>query len=120
MTFTATDNLLANLLLFKFTITTDSVKEFIGDSTNNNRTLTVNQTIRYLSNQNVPYAQDVGDKLRICRKLLVPYVRTLRELKGNTRTDAMDISEMMELVKLVRNTDVTLAIVLETLLRDRY
>lgn len=71
----------------------DSVKDLIGDSTNNNRTVTVNQTVRYLDR--------VGKK-KLARQLKQVHQHFLVGIKGHrdNRTDAVDIEEF---VKYYRN-----------------
>ena len=72
------------------------VKKSIGDSTNNNRTLTVNQVIRYLTSRRKTNLKKLGEDLqtiygnRKVRKLL----KVLRT--SSSRTDSVDVSEFLQ------------------------
>lgn len=77
------------------------VKQLIGDSTQNHRTLTVNQTVRYL--------YDIGEvnlanQIVAVTNFLRPYVENSR-LESSNRTDAIDISELVNTYReLLMNT----------------
>ena len=77
-------------------------KEMIGDSTNNKRTLTVNQLIRYLSLGEVR-----GDK-KLARQLKAVNSVLAAEIKANrTRTDAVDLTEFVNTYReLVMNAPI--------------
>lgn len=64
-------------------------KEVIGDSANNNRTLTVSQTIRYLNE--LGYT-DLAVELSSVRNVLEPVIIRRRK---NRRSDAVDLSEFV-------------------------
>lgn len=63
------------------------VKQVIGDSVNNNRTLTVSQTIRFLETNG---QKALANQLRKVNTVLEPRIRNSRQ-----RTDAVDISEFV-------------------------
>lgn len=63
------------------------VKQSIGDSVNNNRTLTVSQTIRFLETNG---QKALANQLRKVNTVLGPRIRNSRQ-----RTDAVDISEFV-------------------------
>lgn len=63
------------------------VKQAIGDSVNNNRTLTVSQTIRFLETNG---QKALANQLRKVNTVLEPRIRNSRQ-----RTDAVDISEFV-------------------------
>jgi hypothetical protein len=71
---------------------TNDVKDTIGDSTNNNRTLTVRQVIRFLSSSNNPRFRSLGKRLAEVYGLLRPVVTSVR---SSGRTDAVDINELL-------------------------
>jgi hypothetical protein len=91
----------------------DFIKEFIGDSTNNTRTLTANQLVRFLSNMEDDELNFLGDKVRIARKLLLNAMREDRINAELTRTDAFSVTELQ--MALVQLSDDEL---LNTVLRD--
>ena len=63
------------------------VKQVIGDSTNNNRTLTVSQTVRFLETNG---QKALANQLKRVNSVLEPHIRANR-----VRTDAVDISEFV-------------------------
>lgn len=78
-------------------LNTVAVKESLGDSTNNNRTLSVRQLIRFLSatrgrnaGRNRALASDIETVYNRLRSEIT-YVRSLT----NSRTDAVDIQEFI-------------------------
>lgn len=74
--------------------TVKTIKFYLGDSTNNHRTLTVNQVVRFLSRTGAQrLSQTVGEVSRV----LEPAI--LRN-RGN-RTDAIDISELVNTYRQV-------------------
>jgi hypothetical protein len=75
------------------------VKAVLGDSTNNNRALSVNQIIKYFTAHDASKKQrKVGQQLREVYPITRKY---LRELRLNSRTDAVDINEFLKEFKFV-------------------
>lgn len=76
-------------------LTPYSVKMYIGDSTFNNRTLTVNQVIRYLtiSTRNRKF-NALGNNLQTAYNSLLPLINEVRSIT-KSRTDAIDINEFI-------------------------
>ncbi len=68
-----------------------SLKKKIGDSTKNNRTLTVNQTVRIL---NTLGNQHVARELAAVYGVLKKDIYNAREERGTVRTDAIDLTEL--------------------------
>lgn len=67
-----------------------TVKTSIGDSTNNNRTLTVGQVARYLRN--------VSRKTRLATSITrihSLFREDIQRARNNSRTDAIDINEFI-------------------------
>jgi len=64
------------------------VKEIIGDSVDNNRTVTVNQTIRYLEQVG---KRKLANNLRVTYSLLQEHIKAHRD----ARTDAIDLNEFV-------------------------
>ena len=73
---------------------TKQIKRLIGDSTSNNRTLTVVQTIRYLD---VVGLDTLATQLDSVRPLIEQEVQKVR----NNRTDAVDLSEFVNTYRSV-------------------
>lgn len=72
----------------------NSIKTTIGDSTFNNRVLTINQVIRYLTRRNATTTQrQLGKQLRKTYSLLKEDLHFNRALGAPFRTDAFDINE---------------------------
>lgn len=71
---------------------TNEVKLTIGDSINNNRTLTVNQVIRFLNL--TKGRKKLGVQLEKVYPLLRQYMNAQR-VSVNNRTDAFDINEFI-------------------------
>ena len=70
------------------------VKRLIGDSTNNNRTVTVNQTIRYFEEmRDFKFAKTI----KIVYDLLEKDILSRRK----NRTDAIDLSELVNSYRIV-------------------
>jgi len=63
------------------------IKRLLGDSTNNNRTLTVSQVIRFLE------TNKLGRMANIVRGAYIVLEPNI--IKGRRRTDAIDISELV-------------------------
>lgn len=88
----------------------ENIKSAIGDSTSNNRTLTVNQVLRFLKlSRTGTNRRRAASKLSSLRTRLSSSLRTNRRIiaGGNRRTDAYDISELLEVV--VNNPQVAAA-----------
>lgn len=70
------------------------VKRSIGDSTQNNRTISVNQLVRFLTRRG-----NRGDQI-LARRIstLLESVRDLVSLNRINRTDAVDVSEFLEVL----------------------
>ncbi len=73
---------------------TREVKVFIGDSTRNNRTLTVSQVIRYLNGIGVAR---MAETVEVVSSILEPEILKRRE----NRTDAIDITELVNTYRTV-------------------
>ena len=70
------------------------VKETIGNSTSNNRTLTVNQVIRYLSSRRGVGLKSLGGQLESVYGDILPLIIASRK-RRNRRTDSVDINEFI-------------------------
>jgi len=75
-----------------------SIKRNVGDSTNNNRTITVNQAIRYFKNTG---RHDSAFKLEAVKNILEQAALTQRRKRGTNRTDALDLSELVTTYRTV-------------------
>lgn len=75
---------------------TKSVKELLGDSVNNNRTLTVNQLIRFLT-----LAKDTtfANQISAVNEIIEPLVMEHRFITGSKRTDAIDYNEFVSVYR---------------------
>jgi len=78
---------------------TETIKESIGDSTRNNRVVTVNQLIRYLSGSSSRSRRTLGRKLAVVYGSVRPNVR----FAINNRTDAIDLTEFSNYITLCSN-----------------
>lgn len=67
------------------------LKKQIGDSTKNNRTLTVNQTARALSKLG---NERVAREVKAVYKVLKQDILKARRKRGTIRTDAVDLNEL--------------------------
>ena len=74
------------------------VKLALGDSINNNRTLTVNQVIRFLTQAGTRRQVKLGNNLLNIFSILKDDIRANR---GNLRTDALDINEFLNFYETV-------------------
>lgn len=84
------------------TVTTEGVQSAIGDSVDNNRTVSVNQTIRFLrqSLTNWPLSADLRRVYNDLREQ-----GTFRKLRrNNNRTDAIDLNELLTVVDRLNTT----------------
>ena len=70
----------------------DTVKSSIGDSTNNNRTLTVSQVIRFLETRRNSSSKTLGQSLQSVYNIIGE--EALLE-RNNFRVDALDINEFV-------------------------
>jgi len=68
------------------------VKLTIGDSINNNRTLTVNQLVRFLTDSKNRKFKKLGNSLLAVKELIAADIINSR---NNNRTDALDINEFL-------------------------
>ncbi len=75
---------------------TKVAKYSIGDSTNNNRTLTVKQTIRYLDEVG---NDELATALDNVSRILENEVLAQRREVGSRRTDAIDIGELVSVYR---------------------
>lgn len=73
-------------------LNTNTVKATIGDSVNNNRTLTVSQVIRYLTTRRKSNLKLLGNQLDVAYGILRPEIVAGRL---SFRTDAIDINEFL-------------------------
>lgn len=87
---------------------TTKIKAVLGDSTTNNRTLTVNQVIRYLR---LTKRKTLANRLETVSEILKPVVLARREIRSSLRTDAVDINELVTVYRekvmngrMLRNT----------------
>lgn len=71
----------------------NDIKRKLGHSTNNNRTLSVNQAISHLKRNHNMY---LGVQLESVYRILKPKIKTKR-----TRTDAIDLSELVSTYRTV-------------------
>lgn len=71
-------------------------KEVIGAATNNNRTLTVNQTIQYLE---AIGQKKLAKQVKAAYSVLRPTVQEQRIYDGVLRTDAIDIDEFVRVYR---------------------
>lgn len=67
------------------------LKKKIGDSTKNNRTLTVNQTVRILTTLG---SNRVARELQAVYEVLKPDILEARIERGTVRTDSVDLTEL--------------------------
>lgn len=83
---------------------TTDVKLTIGDSINNNRSLTVNQVIRFLLSSNVQQEIELGLSLQSVYGLIKA---DLLSSRINNRTDALDINEFINFysTEVIGNTE---------------
>ena len=73
----------------------DAIKRTIGDSINNNRSLTVNQVIRFLTRRGASSSQKrLGKQLANVYGILREDIQVRRSL-FNSRNDALDINEFI-------------------------
>lgn len=76
----------------------NKIKQMIGDSTNNNRNLTVNQVIRFFTRRNASVKQRLwGKVIKSIFEDLKPYLYSARK-DFNNRSDALDVKEFLILV----------------------
>jgi len=74
------------------TVGNNSIKGYIGDSTNNHRTVTVNQLVRFLVESDNKYYRRLGYRLQSVYGAL----RASNRIRRSTgRTDAVDINELI-------------------------
>lgn len=76
------------------------IKTTIGDSTNNHRTATVSQVIRFLSLSNNPAFVELGSDLSEAYEALQEDLTFYRE-NNNNRSDAYDINEFIDIFSIV-------------------
>jgi len=74
---------------------TDDIKLAIGDSTNNHRTVTVNQVIRFLSLSKNPAILELSTDLAEAYEALQEDLVFIRN-SNNNRSDAYDINEFID------------------------
>ena len=79
---------------------TKVIKKAIGDSTRNNRTLTVNQVVRYLT---LAGFDTDAQKISVVTEILKDQILSRR----NNRTDSIDINELVTTYRTVVMTDVS-------------
>lgn len=96
------NNLIANLNTFLSTNNRNAVKNTIGDSTNNHRTLTVNQVIRYLR-QTKRYK--FASQIEAVYNRMKDDVQYYRMLTDSSRSDAIDINEFINVVDYYLEND---------------
>lgn len=86
------------------------VKRKIGDSTSNNRTLTVNQVIRFLTSSPNYKTRKLGRQLSEVRGLLSSRIAEYRRSLGLVRNDSFEISEIIKLLEndVLETPDTTL------------
>lgn len=73
----------------------DTIKESIGDSTNNNRTLTISQVSRYLKRSRYKHRRSAATRLLNLKNNLSAQLASRR---SSGRTDAYDILELSKVV----------------------
>lgn len=76
---------------------TDTIKYSIGDSTANNRTLTVKQIVRFLTGQRSKKLKNLGLSLDSIYSFHKSYMYATR---FNCRTDSLDLSEFFKFFDL--------------------
>lgn len=81
-------------LNYKLKIYKNAVKEEIGDSINNNRTLSVNQVLRYLN------GHKTAKNITTVYSVLKPYIKNDRKV-STKRTDAIDMGELVATYRAV-------------------
>jgi hypothetical protein len=83
----------------------EKIKATVGDSVTNNRTLTVNQMVRYLNRKNSSTNQRaVGQALRSVYKMPVVREQLRYNRENNCRTDSYDLNELCTALFEVRHT----------------
>jgi len=85
-------NFFERLNLVVSSLDRNQVKTFIGDSVNNNRTLTIGQVVRFLTNSKAKDFTNLGKSLSSLNNLLGSSIKNTR---NNYRTDALDINEFL-------------------------
>jgi hypothetical protein len=97
------------------------IKADIGDSVNG-KTLTINQVVRFLTNQRNSHLVSLGDKTRLIRKLFLQTLKARREERGTYRTDAFTINELLRSMYDVCMycDDKNMVSTLDAVLADRY
>ena len=73
---------------------TEDIKTAIGDSTNNHRTATVSQVIRFLATRKSDDLRDLGNNLSLAYETLRDDLAITRE--DTNRSDAFDINEFVD------------------------
>jgi hypothetical protein len=75
------------------------VKEMLGNSVSNNRTVSVNQLVNFLLSSPHRSERRLGKSLQSIYSLIRPTLgRIRREVYENNRTDAYDLSEFIHVV----------------------
>jgi len=117
----ATVKLFNSLVTFVNSSDKKLIKAFIGDVVND-KTLTVNQVVRYLTNKNDPNLVTFGDKVRLARKLLLRSMKDIRDYRGTVRNDAFTVNELLiAIYDIYQNSeDRSVVQTLDTLLADRF
>ncbi len=83
---------------------TETIKTFVGDSTENNRTVSVNQTLRYIQHLGRRKAYTFGSKLYSVYGVLKPVIKNDRR-SSTKRTDAIDLNELVATYRAVVMND---------------
>ena len=89
-------NFLDTLLATVNSFDSRRIKLKIGDSTNNRRTLTISQVVRFLR---ATRRTALATQLETVYELLLPILRRQREV-NNFRTDAFDFNEFINTYKI--------------------
>jgi hypothetical protein len=80
------------------------IKKTVGDSTNNNRTVSVNQVVRALNGTKSRKLGNIRKNVQTVYPLVRGDIRSLRTLRGVNRTDAYDLVEFIETLGVLNGT----------------
>lgn len=94
---------LKNFELFMDTVDVYEIKQAIGDSINNNRALTVNQVVRYLTSRRNKDKKLLGEQLQVVYDATRFRVILNRRTNGLRRNDAIDVGEFVRAVNTERH-----------------
>jgi len=92
---TKTDTFVNQVTNVTSTLSRNYTKQLILDSTNNNRTLSVNQVVRYLNDSFFPEDLTLAANIATVKNFLLKNKLLQRVRRNNNRTDAYDVTEFL-------------------------